>query len=101
MISQSNVLLSFILIALGCLAVILSFLVPDRRKSLISLAMGGIIALIGVINFASSATESWRWKRRLEALRGERQQVDMQKLREEFKKKAEEAQNKMKAAPKK
>lgn len=101
MIAQSNVVLSFILIALGCLGVILSFLVPDRRKSMISLALAGIIVLVGVIYLGSSGVESWRWKRRLQTLRQQRPQMDMEKLREDFQKRADEAQNKMKEAPKK
>ena len=47
----SNTALSLILIALGFLGVILSFLVPDRKKSLISLVLAGVIILSGLVQF--------------------------------------------------
>ncbi len=101
MVSQVNVLLSLVLMALGCIGIILSFSVVDRRKSLISLGLGGLIILVGLIQLGASATESWRWQRRLQSIRQDRQKVDIDKLREDFKKKADEAQNRMKEQNKK
>lgn len=88
MTPAANGLLSLILIALGIVAIILSFLVPDRKKSLISLGLGGLIILSGLIQFGSQSFAERRWKKRLEELRQERQ-VDVDKWREDFKKKTD------------
>ena len=85
----SNSLLALILIAIGIVGVILSFLVPDRKKSLISLSLAGAVVFVGLIQFATQTIGDMRWKRRLSDLR-EQRQVDLDKLRDDFKKRAAE-----------
>jgi hypothetical protein len=97
MTGASNTLLALILAALGIVGVILSFLVPDRKKSFISLIMAGVVVLIGLVQVVSQSVSDYRWRRRLTDLR-EQRQVDLDKLRDEFKKRA--ADN-APAAPKK
>jgi hypothetical protein len=90
MAGASNSLLALILIALGIVGVILSFLVPDRKKSLISLVLAGIVIFVGLIQFVTQSVSDFRWRRRLADLR-EQRQVDLDKLREDFKKRAAES----------
>jgi hypothetical protein len=97
MTGASNTLLALILASLGILGVILSFLVPDRKKSFISLVLAGIVVLIGLVQVVSQSVSDYRWRRRLSDLR-EQRQVDLDKLRDEFKKRAAESAP---AAPKK
>ena len=76
--------LSFILIALGMIAVILSFLVPDRKKSMIALLLAGLIVLTGFIELGSDSFTRWRWNRRMREIQRDRQ-VDLDQLRDKFK----------------
>jgi len=97
MLGASGSYLLLILIALGIVAVILSFLVPDRKKSFISLILGGVVVAVGIVLLGVQMKNDFSWRRRVNTLR-EQQQVDLEKMREEFKKRASEAPQ---AAPKK
>lgn len=93
--------LPLIIVALGILGVILSFLVPDRKKSLISLGLGGLIILTGVIQLASQSITRFQWDRRMKSIQRDRQ-ADLEQLRERMKDKtAETPASGAKAAPKK
>src|SRR5690349_10606600 len=85
MSGASNGLLALILVALGLIGVILSFLVPDRKKSSLSLILASIIVVIGLIQFATQSVSDYRWRRRLSDLR-EQRNIDLEKLKEDFKK---------------
>lgn len=100
MAPAANSLLSLVIISLGLLGVTLSFLVPDRKKSTISLVIAGVIILVGAIQYFSNTRYENRWKKRVSDLRSE-QQVDIEKLRADFKKKAEEARAKIDETKKK
>ena len=76
--------LPLIIVALGILGVILSFLVPDRKKSLISLGLAGLIILTGVIQLASQSITRYQWDRRMKAIQRDRQ-ADLDQLRERMK----------------
>jgi len=92
MTSAAVTLLSLVLIALGLLGVILSFLVPDRKKSLIALAISGAIILVGVIQWSSQSFEQFRANRRMRDMQ-RMQSVDWEKLRERMKTQAAQQPN--------
>jgi cytochrome c biogenesis protein CcdA len=73
--------------ALGCVGIILSFMVPDRKKSLISLTIGGVIIFIGLLQFGSQWIQRVRWERRMSQIRSEGN-IDWDKMREQMKQKA-------------
>ena len=89
-----------ILISLGLIAVILSFLVPERKKSLISLLLAAVIVIAGVIQYSQQSFSQNRWRKRMESLQRDRK-VDMEELREKLKAKAGQAQKKMEKVPSK
>ncbi len=78
-----------IIVALGILGVILSFLVPDRKKSLISLGLAGLIILTGFIQLASQSITRFQWDRRMKEIQRDRQ-TDLEQLRSRMKDKAAE-----------
>lgn len=80
----ANTLLALILIALGCLGITLSFLVPDRKKSLIALGLAAAIIVMGLFQWSSSAFDRFRLNRRMKELQRERQ-VDLDALRQRLK----------------
>jgi len=100
MVPVVNASLSLILIALGILGVILSFLVPDRKKSLLSLVLAGIIVLTGAIQFGQNSMSQRRWKNRMK-LTQQNRNVNLDELREKLKAKAAEAQQTVEKARKK
>ncbi len=80
----SNSILPLILVAIGIGCVILSFLVPDRKKSLISLSLAGLIVLTGLIHLGSGSISRYRWNQRMKVMQRERQ-ADLDTLREKMK----------------
>ena len=86
----SNTLLSLILIALGCLGVTLSFLVPDRKKSMISLGLAVAIIAVGVLQCGAQSIARFQLERRMREIQKERQ-VDLDALRQKLKDQAQSA----------
>lgn len=73
-----------IIIALGLLGIILSFLVPDRKKSLISLALAGVIIVTGLVQLTSQSIQRIRWNMRMKEIQRDRQ-ADLDQLRQKMK----------------
>lgn len=84
MAPAANSILAFIVVALGLIGIILSFLVPDRKKSLIAMALGGFIVVVGLFQWVSHAYSQHSWNRRMRNLQRERQ-VNLDELREQMK----------------
>ena len=76
--------LPLVIIAMGMIAVILSFLVPDKKKSMISLILAGVIILTGVIQLGSQSIERLRWNSRMKEIQRDRQ-ADLEALRAKMK----------------
>jgi hypothetical protein len=73
-----------VIVAMGMLGIILSFLVSDRKKSLISLVLAGVIILTGVIQLASQSITRLRWDHRMNEIQRDRQK-DLEELRQKMK----------------
>jgi hypothetical protein len=73
-----------VIVAMGMLGIILSFLVPDRKKSLISLVLAGVIILAGVIQLTSQSVTRFRWNQRMKEIQRDRQ-TDLEQLRQKMK----------------
>ena len=91
----TNASLSLILVALGVLGVILSFMVPDRKKSVISLILAFIIIAAGCFQYSKQVASQREWRNRMrQATQGK--DVNMEELRERLRNKAKEAQKNLK-----
>src|SRR5688572_22119912 len=91
--------LPLIIIAIGLIGIILSFLVPDRKKSLISLGLAGLTILTGFIQLTSQSVTRWQWNRRMKDIQRDRQS-DLDELRQRMKDKAGDPQKAPGDAPK-
>lgn len=91
MTPAANTLLPLIIISLGLLGVILSFLVPDRKKANISLGLAGLIIISGVIGLGSQSIARFRWNQRMKEIQRDRQ-TDLDTLRQRMKDKVAEAE---------
>lgn len=80
----ANTLLALILIALGFIGITLSFLVPDRKKSLISLGLAVAVVVVGLFQWGSNTISRIRLEYRMKELQKERQ-VDLDALRQKLK----------------
>ena len=80
-------ILPLILMSIGIIAVILSFLVPDRKKSLIALGLAGLIILTGFIQLGSQSIQRYQWNRRMREIQRDRQ-ADLDELRARLKERA-------------
>ena len=87
MTPAANTLLPLIIVSLGLLGVILSFMVPDRRKSVISLSLAGLIVVTGVVQLGSQSIQRWKLNRRLQAIQRERQS-DLEAIRKRLQEQA-------------
>jgi len=83
-ITASNTLLALIIVSLGLLGIILSFLVVEKKKANIALVLSGVIIFVGLIQFGSQWIARFRWERRMSALRSEGN-FDIDKLKERLK----------------
>ena len=81
MTPAANTLLPLMIVALGLLGVILSFLVPDRRKYMISLGLAGLIIVTGLVQLGSQTITRWRLNRRMASIQRERQ-ADLEAIRQ-------------------
>ena len=86
-----NVLLSLILVALGILGVILSFLVTDRKKSMLSLGLAAIVIVVGLFQAGSQSLSRYRTNKRIQALQ-QSQRTDLEEIRKRLRERAEAAQ---------
>lgn len=84
MLPGSNTIMILNLIALGIIGVILSFLVPDRKKSLISLGLAIAIVVVGVIQWGANTIARVQMEYRMRQMQKERQ-VDFDALRQKLK----------------
>lgn len=96
----NNTGLSLILIALGMLGVILSFMVPDRKKSLISIILAAIIILSGVIQMTRQSLTQRRWKSRMDRAQSGRR-MDIDEMRKRLKAQAEKTRQNASPGPSK
>ena len=81
MTPAANTLLPLIIVSLGILGVILSFLVPDRKKSVISLGLAVLIVVTGVFQLRGTVNFPLETgTRRLEAIQRDRQ-TDLEAIR--------------------
>ncbi len=87
MTPAANTLLPLIIVSLGILGVILSFLVPDRKKSVISLGLAALIVVTGVFQLADQSISRWRLNRRLESIQRDRQ-TDLEAIRKRLQEQA-------------
>jgi peptidoglycan biosynthesis protein MviN/MurJ (putative lipid II flippase) len=84
MSSAANTLLSLILIALGFLGITLSFLVPDKKKSTISLILAGVVVLTGFVQMIDQSYSRYRINQRMRDIQRD-QQVNFEELRQKMK----------------
>src|SRR5258706_13805822 len=84
-----NSILSLNLIALGILGIILSFIVPDQKKSMIALVLSGLIIFAGIVQFGSQSIMQFRMNQRMKQIQHE-QQASFDELRQKLKEKAEQ-----------
>jgi uncharacterized membrane protein len=89
MTSIASTQLALIIMALGIIGVILSFLVPDQKKSKISLGLAALVIFVGLLNLGSQSLSRFRWNRRMQGIQRDRQ-ADLEALRQRLKDKTPE-----------
>jgi len=87
MTPAANTLLPLIIVSLGVLGIILSFMVPDRKKAIISLGLAGLIVVTGVFQLGSQSISRWKLNRRLQTIQKERQS-DLEAIRKRLQEQA-------------
>jgi sulfite exporter TauE/SafE len=90
----ANNLLAWVVIALGINALILSFLVPDKKKSVISMVLAIVIMVAGLIQWGSGLSRSIQVRNQLRDMRSQRS-MNMEEMREKFRQQSEAARSKV------
>ncbi len=79
--STANSLLSLIIVSLGFLGIILSFLVPERKNSRIAVFLSLIVVAVGGYEFVSQTVRQFLWQKKLDEIR-KQQTVNLDQLRQ-------------------
>jgi len=63
-----NNLMGLVIVSLGILGVIISFLITDRKKYLIAMGLAGLVIITGLYQHIKVMSQQWRMNRRIEEL---------------------------------
>jgi hypothetical protein len=63
-----NNLMGLVIVSLGILGVIISFLITDRKKYLTALALAALVIVTGLYQHLKVVSQQWRMNRRIEEL---------------------------------
>ena len=76
-----NNLMGLVIISLGILGVIISFLITDRKKYLAALGLAGLVIVTGLYQHIKVMSQQWRMNRRIEEL-SRRSSMNLDALRQ-------------------
>ena len=74
-----NNMLGFVIVSLGILGIIVSFLVTDRKKYITALILSMFVIAMGLFQSVSSSVRQWQTQRRIANLQ-EQQRLNLQAL---------------------
>lgn len=74
-----NTTYALVIVSLGILGVIVSFLITDRKKYIIALALSLLVVGMGAFQFVGSSLRQWRTSRRIAKLQ-ETQRLNLEAL---------------------
>ncbi len=98
----NNSAIGLLILSIGILGVIISFLITDRKKYFMALGLSGLIAIMGLFQFFRPGVRQWKQSRRMSDLR-KKQKLNLKALQEKLRQARSEAGKKAqpKAAQKK
>ncbi len=70
---------SLVIVSLGILGVIVSFLITDKKKYYIALVLSLLVVCMGLFGFIGSSIQGWRMSRRISKLQ-ETQRLNLETL---------------------
>jgi len=79
--STANSLLALTIVSLGILGIILSFLVPDAKKSRLAFMLSVLVVGVGGYEFIYQAVRQFVWQRKLDEIR-KQQSLNIDQLKE-------------------
>ncbi len=78
---SASYLTGFVILSLGILGIIISFLITDRRKYIIALSLSGLVVFVGAYHYVSSGLRQWQTSRRIARLQ-KQQRLNLEALQE-------------------
>lgn len=78
-----DAMLGLVVTAIGLLTVVISFLVVDCKKKLISYSIAGVVVVIGLFYYISSEMRGFQMRRRIANIQRQ-QQVNMEEIQKRF-----------------
>jgi len=88
--NAGNSTYSLVIISLGILGVIISFLVTDKKKYYIAIALSLLVVCMGLFGFIGSSVQGWRMSRRISKLQ-ETQRLNLEALQSRLRDASERA----------
>lgn len=88
-----------VIISLGILGFIISFLITDRKKYLMALVLSGVVVFLGLFQSIQTSVRQWQASRRFTKLQ-EQQRLNLQALQERLRQAQAQAGVKAPAAKK-
>jgi hypothetical protein len=77
----TNSLSGLVILSLGILGIIISFLIQDKRKYFVALSLAGLVVLLGIYQYASTSLHYWQASRRVVQLQ-KQQRLNLETLQE-------------------
>jgi|GEM_PF-2720709 cytochrome c biogenesis protein CcdA len=88
--ATGNSTYALVIISLGILGIIISFLVPDKKRYFIALGLSLLVVAMGLFEFASAGFSRFRMARRISKLQ-ETQRLNLEALQSRLREAAEKA----------
>lgn len=77
----ANNTMGLVIVSLGILGIIISFLIADRKKYVMALGLAGLVVSLGLYQYVSQSVRQWQTSRRIAKLQ-EQQRINLQALQE-------------------
>ena len=88
--ATGNSTYALVVISLGILGIIISFLVPDKKRYFIAMGLSLLVVLMGLFEFASAGFSRFRMARRISQLQ-QTQRLNLEALQSRLREAAEKA----------
>jgi hypothetical protein len=90
MLNAGNSIFSLVIVSIGILGVVISFLIADKKKYLIALVLSLAIVSMGAVQFVNSSLSRWRTARRISMLQ-QTQRLNLEALQARLREAAEKS----------
>ncbi|HRY29111.1 MAG TPA: hypothetical protein P5079_03640 [Elusimicrobiota bacterium] len=86
----ANNMMGLVILSLGVLGIIISFLITDRKKYLVAMVLALLIVVTGAYQYVSTGIRQWQTARRIASLQ-KQQRLNLEALQERLRQAQQQA----------